>query len=746
MRVNQKVQYAVMLAGIATSSGVGAGFLSFAGPGSGYVPIRVASAVFALAVLAMAWRRIINLFLRNVLLVLFCLWSALTVFWSADRADTLTSLVGLGSVVILGAGMVVLDSVSRVVTTVMWLFTGTSLLSVALAIVAPAVGTVEVVHPTEGALTQPIGVFAWNSDLGFTAGVAAVFALGLALRYRRWWLIVVSVANVLTVVYSNAAASIVTTAIGIVVVLLLSGRWVAWTTLGLGAISAVGGLMVLGPERAVELIFRALGRSSSLTGRTYLWQATWEQALPKPFGWGFGVSPDLRRLSAAQHAHNGYLQVLFDRGWIGVALICAIILLALVRALRHRDRFGAAILSVIIIANMVNDYLSFASLAVLFVFWQSSLHLPGVLQPVAQTKRSVRVVVSAEVREEIEEVLQMISRVRASVTEIRVDAPRRVVDQMSLPRFVNNARVVVTASRYSAQRGLMSKVLDLGQFSLRVLTRRPAILFTGFSLAKHRIVSAWLGVKHVAYIRGAIYDPEIRGGLSDRADASLLRRILPKHFLTTYWADEVLTIGELNRDVIAARGVPVERIKIVGPVWLEALEKSGSTALKPEPGRAYFLTAAWESHGHHREQEAQLDFARSLVAGWNDRRKLVIRVHPRDAHDYAADQKIANVQIDDRLPGDFLSTLAPGDLLISPLSTLAFEGQYCGAEVVFYEDPVATAAYVRAYRLLGIHPATLSEILDGTYETAGDATSRVFSEISYAPVRPALRERFVARN
>lgn len=746
----KKVQYGVLLAGVAAASGVGAGFLSFSGPGSGYVAIRVSGAVIALVLLATLWRQVVGLFLRNVLVLLFSIWSLLTVIWSVSRIDTLTSTVGLATVMILGAAMVILTRVSTMATGVMWLFTGTSVLSVMLAVLAPAIGTVNVVHPTEGALAQPIGVFAWNSDLGFASGVGAVIALALMIRQRRWLLLAPLVVNLVTVVYSNSAASVILTLVGLVVVLLLSGRWIAWVTIGTATLGVVCAYIVLGPVRAFEMAFQVLGRSSSLTGRTYLWEATWQQSVPYPWGSGFGVSPDLHQLSAAQHAHNGYLQVLFDRGWIGVLLIVAIISLALVRAIRHRDAIGVAVIAMVIVANVVNDYLSFGSLGLLLLLWQSYLQLPGVLAPLRPDKRGGRVMISAEVREEIEEILLMIESARTAtkrrtsmlISKIYVDAPRELLDSISLPAAVGTARVIIMPSRLSGGRSASAKILGLAQFAWRMLFRRPAVLVSGFSMAKHRVISSWLGVTHIAYIRGAIYDASLRGGLADQAEDSWVARMFPTGLLTTYSADAVLTIGETNRDVIVERGVPADRVHVVGPVWLADDTKS-QVASDERPANAFFVTAAWEAHGHAIEQEAQLEFIRRLSSGWSDSAELVLRVHPRDEYDYAADPVTAQLPLNRQPPKEFVESLAPGDLLISPLSTLAFEAQHLGHRVVFYQDDIATAPYQDSYQNLGIRPVTLQELVDGTFTAHDGSSAGIFGEISFDPLEDALRESYV---
>jgi len=353
-----------------------------------------------------------------------------------------------------------------------------------------------------------------------------------------------------------------------------------------------------------------------------------------------------------------------------------------------------------------------------------------------------RVWVSAEVREEIQEILLMLERSGARFTEVLIDAPESVLARLgALPERVAGGKVRAVPYRHSTRIGVAAKLLGLAQFAIRLARRRPRLLFSGFSMMKHRVVSGVLRVPHIAYIRGVVFDPTVSVGISDRIRFGRLARLVPSRVTASYRADAVLTVGGMNRDFLAARGVPAEDIHVTGPVWLDALQAAaaGPGTAPAKQATAYFLTVAWQAHGRQSEHEAQLRVTRTLATRWADpSRRLVLRVHPRDLYDYEADPDYAAVALDRGSPEQFLAQLGADDLVIAPLSTLAFEAAHLGRPVVFYADPVATAPYNHIYERLGIQPRTVDQLVAGQLSPQPAPLASIFSAIDFGSVQKAL--------
>jgi O-antigen ligase len=122
------------------------------------------------------------------------------------------------------------------------------------------------------------------------------------------------------------------------------------------AIVLVGGLaMLFGGQAGVV---HALGRESNLTGRTEIWAAVLP-VVPNPIvGSGFEsfwLPPRLQKvwsnLSEYMHvneAHNGYIEVYLNLGWVGVSLIAVILITGYrgaISAFRRDPAFGGLMLA-----------------------------------------------------------------------------------------------------------------------------------------------------------------------------------------------------------------------------------------------------------------------------------------------------------------------------------------------------------------------------------------------------------------
>lgn len=106
--------------------------------------------------------------------------------------------------------------------------------------------------------------------------------------------------------------------------------------------AAVGTFMIWAASNSNNLAYW-FGRDPTLTGRTSLWQIAWEKVLERPFlGYGYsgfwrgwaGPSADVWLAIGWRppHAHNGYLEIALQLGFVGVIIYAAVYLQALARA------------------------------------------------------------------------------------------------------------------------------------------------------------------------------------------------------------------------------------------------------------------------------------------------------------------------------------------------------------------------------------------------------------------------------
>jgi exopolysaccharide production protein ExoQ len=128
----------------------------------------------------------------------------------------------------------------------------------------------------------------------------------------------------------------------------------------LGIILAGGLTVLLGGQSVVT---SALGRSSTLSGRTDIWKASLAAADSPLFGTGFEsfwntnvekvalALPGYWEIHNLVSAHNGYIEVYLDLGWVGLCLIALILISGYrgaTKAFRRDPQLGSLILAYIV--------------------------------------------------------------------------------------------------------------------------------------------------------------------------------------------------------------------------------------------------------------------------------------------------------------------------------------------------------------------------------------------------------------
>jgi len=203
-------------------------------------------------------------------------------------------------------------------------------LSLAVAVVDPLAG-VNDLNYQRGALR---GIFSHRNTLGYTLAIGAPALVALAPRTLggRIARIVAIVAVVAGTVATQSATALVAVGISAVIALVLfivrrtPGRRARVLTAGIG----LSVLVVAGA--AWTAVSELLGRSSDLTGRTYIWRAAWQVASERPvvgFGWNsvwnYAQDPGLRIQRKLgyhfSHPHDAWLEVMLSLGLVGLAVV-----------------------------------------------------------------------------------------------------------------------------------------------------------------------------------------------------------------------------------------------------------------------------------------------------------------------------------------------------------------------------------------------------------------------------------------
>ena len=283
--------------------------------------------------LAIRWKSALSIFSKNQLLWVLIGVVCFSYFWSINPSQTLRfSIYAIGTTAF-GLYLATRFTLEQQLEIIAWTYGLLLILSILFVVGIPQYGVMAGVH--EGAFR---GVFTHKNQFGaFMAPAGVIFWLN-ALRGKKhswiyWCLLALSCG---TMIMSQS-----TTALGTFVVMLLLCmvyrifRWryevmvsaiLAVTIIGLGALIYIAGYY--------DTLVGSVGKDTTLSGRTFIWQAVWDQIQLKPW-LGYGLAAFWNGLQGPSayvqlavripviYAHNGFLDL-----WLSVGLVGLIIFIA----------------------------------------------------------------------------------------------------------------------------------------------------------------------------------------------------------------------------------------------------------------------------------------------------------------------------------------------------------------------------------------------------------------------------------
>ncbi len=289
--------------------------------------------------------------------------------WSQSAGHTLRRSLALVALVAFVVATGALLGVGRFFRILMGVMAALILASLAEAALRPAVGF------DTGEYANAIrGVFPQKNVLGMALLFAALALSFLVLERGRlrWtdgaWLGVLLVMLVL----ARSTTSLLLTAVvaGFTLLVLWATRGALWGAVaGLVAVVGAASGVIIFAGVGIEGLFDLIGKDSSLTGRTFIWDGVWRIIAGRPLlGHGYAAfwlenSRNVRSLSElvawdVPNAHSGYLEVLLQLGWAGMALVglmaAATFALALRAMLRGQVALGFWALLVLAMVGILN--------------------------------------------------------------------------------------------------------------------------------------------------------------------------------------------------------------------------------------------------------------------------------------------------------------------------------------------------------------------------------------------------------
>lgn len=308
------------------------------------------------------YRSVLGNYTRYLWIFAFAIFACLSLFWSAAPAQTLrTGIQYLSHVVCALIAMRTIDIAT--------LARG-ALVGIGVVLLYSFAFGVYHADPLDGTVSF-VGAFASKNQLGFYASLGVYFAVAtvMILGERRLWMAVgggVGLLSAYALAVSQSATSVLTTAaivgccLGLSVLTGLTPKNRKSLFVGAAVLLAVGATAFISAG-GYGLVLGAFGKDATLTGRTYLWQQGIEAAAANPwFGVGYqaywvqGFS-EAERLweefyigtRSGFHFHNTFIEAVVETGFIGLLLLCIVLVTTVAGHLRRflsADRHPEAVL------------------------------------------------------------------------------------------------------------------------------------------------------------------------------------------------------------------------------------------------------------------------------------------------------------------------------------------------------------------------------------------------------------------
>ncbi|WGF87680.1 O-antigen ligase family protein [Marinivivus vitaminiproducens] len=281
---------------------------------------------------------ILTIIRRNLFLVILLGWAVLSITWAFEPAIAFRRIVRLGLIVSVVVTIVAAMPSKRAFLKVVMFMSG-AVLFADMALLALG-GSRDV----DGLF---IGVHVhknWAGSFGLIAAVIWMFSIFMA---QRWGQIITRCAFfamsivILFVSGSKTSLAILPVVLPIAFFIEMALRrgqrtlLYAMGAMGVGSALVALAVIIVGPERFVTLVFG----DPTLTGRTEIWAFMFSKIAESPLlGWGYGSFWEVGDAGPSQQtssyviptinqAHNGYIDVIAQLGYVGIVLLVPVIVM-----------------------------------------------------------------------------------------------------------------------------------------------------------------------------------------------------------------------------------------------------------------------------------------------------------------------------------------------------------------------------------------------------------------------------------
>ena len=328
---------------------------------------------------AILWRKVFAIVIKEKLLWILIGTVCVSVIWSDIPMVTIERILPLLRITIFGIYFAARFTIKEQLQLLAWAFGLAALLSLIVCVAVPSYGVVgeglivgleELVH--SGAWR---GIYNHKTFLGSIMSLGSLILLfaGLdKLQYRYPWMILAAfLISTFVLLRSTTIGALLIFIISVFLILFFQlerKKFDLFIILFLGFILASSLVVTIIASNA-DAIFNSFGKDATISGRTLIWPLLIDKIQERPWlgygydtfwkgGWEGEVADIWRALIAGfepPHAHNGFLEICLDIGFIGLGIFVTWFIFSFLRSLAwlHKNQTIEGIAPIILLIHIL---------------------------------------------------------------------------------------------------------------------------------------------------------------------------------------------------------------------------------------------------------------------------------------------------------------------------------------------------------------------------------------------------------
>lgn len=276
------------------------------------------------------WKRAVYLISIEKFILIFTLFAVTSILWSTSQEITITRSIAIFGTNLFGLYLGARYTLQQQLNLLTWTFATIIFLSLIFIFLLPKYGIMGGFHPGDFR-----GIYNHKNVLGKMMVIStAVFGLkGINAKNNRWLIFLGLSFSIILLIFSKSSSALINL-LGILMTFMIINTW-RWRyeimiPILIALFTIITGLIFYFNDYS-SLLFNAVGKDPTLTGRTDLWLLVWNMICKKPWlGYGYGAfwhgfdGPSAEIWYTAgwhpPNAHNGFLDLWLSLGILGVVI------------------------------------------------------------------------------------------------------------------------------------------------------------------------------------------------------------------------------------------------------------------------------------------------------------------------------------------------------------------------------------------------------------------------------------------